>query len=79
MQVGLERDDFCVLLQHRVRVELLIGFFGLDIDVDAVGHDVAGLPVLRLVAYRMELEPHLEMCPCIDAVRVQMDGTRHEG
>ena len=51
-------------------MELLILFFGLDIDVGAVGYDVARLPVLRLVAHRMELEPDLETTSGIRTMRM---------
>src|SRR5262245_48596519 len=35
VQVRLERDDLRVLLEHRVRVKLLLRLVRLDVDVDA--------------------------------------------
>jgi hypothetical protein len=69
MQVRFERDDLGVLLEHRVRVELLIGLHRLDVDVDAIAQAEHRALVRRLVSFRLELEPDLEMSPGVAAVR----------
>ena len=72
VQVRLERRDLGVVLQHGIGVELLIGFHRLDVDVHAVAEAARRAPELRLVAFRVELEPDFEVRPGVAAVRVEM-------
>ena len=75
---GSNDSDLGVLLQHRVGVQLLVGFHRLDVDVDAVAEAAPRAAVRRLVALREELEADLEMRLRVAAVRVQVDRVEHD-
>ena len=70
--VGLERDDAGVLVEHPVGVQLLRGLVRLDVDVDAVADEGPGVPDLRLIALRVQLERELQVRLRLPPVRVQV-------
>ena len=58
--------------QHRISVEPLIGFVGLDADIDAVAEADARVSVLGLIALREELEAVEQAGLGVAAVRVDV-------
>src|SRR5206468_4512466 len=68
-----ERNDLRVLLEHGVRVELLVRLHRLDVDVDAVAEPENRALVGRLIVLGLELEADLEVRLRVAAVRMQVN------
>src|SRR5262245_35020669 len=68
VQVRLERCDLGGLLQHGVGMQLLIGFHGLDVDIDTITKPEYRSAILRRVAFGLELKSDLEMGARVAAI-----------